>query len=186
MAALATGLAVAPNQPNSYGGALAINIAEQNIEARAHGNNELSGRSITVRAGTQQDNAHALTARALAGGGAKDDGAAGSIALNFTDDTIEASIGKSPVENGELTMDVTATNGISIAASNALEVQNVAGAGAVGIQADGKGGALAINVLKLATKALTGTTTTLATGGGLEIEATSQVNPTRGDLPGDR
>ncbi len=133
VAALADGMAVAPTNEDSYGGAIAVNIAEQTIEARAYNDNGLSGRQVTVRAGAEQGNSHTLKARALAGGGAKDDGFAGSIALNFADDKIEASIGKTPIENGQLTMNVTATSGINIAANSNLEVQNVAGAGAVGI-----------------------------------------------------
>lgn len=185
VAALADGMAVAPTNEDSYGGAIAVNIAEQTIEARAHNDNGLSGRQVSVRAGTEQDNTHTLKARALAGGGAKDDGVAGSISLNFADDKIEASIGKTPIENGQLTMNVTATSGISIEASSNLEVQNVAGAGAVGIQADGKGGALAVNFVRSDTNALTGPTTTLTSGGPLRILADSQINPTRGDLAGD-
>ncbi len=183
--AVADGLAVASTNEDSYGGAIAVNIAEQTIEARAHSNNGLSGREVFVRAGAEQGNSHTLKARALAGGGAKDDGVAGSIALNFADDKIEASVGKTPIENGQLTMQVTATHGIDIAAKSNLEVQNVAGAAAVGIQADGVGGALAVNFIRSATHALTGPTTTLTTGGPLSIVADSQINPTLGDLTGD-
>ena len=183
--ALATGLAVAPTNEDSYGGAIALNIAEQTIEARAHGNNSLSGQRIKVQAGGEQNNTHTLKVRALAGGGAKDNGVAGSIALNFADDRVEASIGKSPIVDAELTLDVTADSGISIIADSHLEVQNVAGAGAIGILADGKGGALAVNVLRTATNALTGPTTTLTTGGALKIAASGLIGPTHGDIAGD-
>ncbi len=183
--ALATGLAVAPTNEDSYGGAIALNIAEQTIEARAHTENSLSGRQILIRAGVDAGESHTLKTRALAGGGAKDNGVAGSIALNFTDDKIDASIGKSPLGDGLISMDVQATQGIQIEARSQLELQNVAGAGAIGLQADGKGGALAINVVKNETSASTGANTSVTTGGVFSVIADSHIHPTRGEMLGD-
>ncbi len=78
-----------------------------------------------MRASNVDGNSHSLRARALAGGGAKDDGVAGSIALNFSSDTIEASVGKSPIGDGLLTMDVEAQQGIQIVAIQTLNFKTL-------------------------------------------------------------
>lgn len=181
----ASGLAVSPTFADAYGGALAVNIAEQTFSARAYTDNALAGDIIAVRAGNLSGNTHMVKSRALAGGGAKDDGVAGSIGFNFVDDHTTASIGKSAIEGGILTMNVQAAKGISIVAQSDLEIQNIAGAGAVGITSDGVGGAVAINRILNSTDALTGPSTTLSTGGTLAIKANSNIAPTKGDITGN-
>ena len=180
-----SGLAVSPTFEEAYGGALSINIAEQTFTARAFTDNGLAGESVTVRAGNLTGNSHLVKSRALAGGGAKEDSVAGSIGFNIVDDKIAASIGQSPIENGVLTMNVQSAKGITIRSQSDLEIQNIAGAAAIGIQGDGVGGALAVNSIRNSTQSLTGPSTTLTTGGNLSVTASSNVEPTKGDVTGD-
>ena len=181
----ASGLTVSPTFSEAYGGAIAVNIAEQTFTARAYTDDGLSGDSIAVRAGNLNGNTHLVKSRALAGGGAKEDGKAGSIGFNIVDDHTSASIGKSPIADATLTMNVQSAKGITIRAQSDLEIQNIAGAGAIGITGDGVGGALAINRVLSDTEAFTGPSTTLTTGGTLAIQAVSNIAPTKGDVNGN-
>ncbi len=182
--ATADSLAASPSFASGRGGALAVNIAQQTILAHAFGQS-LTGETIKVEARGPADNSHLVKARALAGGGSKESGKAGSIGMNFVGDDVRASVGVSPLPDAVQNTNVTAEQGLSILATSDLEIQNIAGAGALGFEDDSTGGALAVNGINSTTEALTGPSTTINNGGKLLIEASSNIEPTKNDVFGD-
>ena len=185
VAADASSLAVSPAFSDAISGALALNIAEQSIVARAQSDNALTGNSITLRASGLASDSQLMHARALAGGGAVENGRAGSIGINIVQDNVQALLGQSTIPDADLTMFVNAPAGLVVDAKSQLEVQNVAGAAGIGLQTEGSGGALSLNALNVTTEALSGPTTTIHAGGVARFSADSSIAPTKGGLVGD-
>jgi hypothetical protein len=171
----ATGLAAALSLQDGIGAAVAANVVDINTHASAAGQS-LSGGNISILAGNASGDQYEVKSRALAGGGAKEDGKAGSFAANIVVGDTSATV----VEG----TNVSTTDDLEIGAQNDLRLQNIAGAGGIG-QNDGFGGALALNVVRNDTAASLGGGSFANIGGSMTILAEGSVKPIEGDVEQD-
>ncbi|MCK9231126.1 MAG: hypothetical protein M0P18_10660, partial [Syntrophales bacterium] len=169
------GAAISFDNDTSVGAAVALNVADVTNRASIGAGADVEADGITVRAVTPTGQANTFTTWALAVGGGKDYGVAGSAGVNVVIMDTEASIGQG--------VRLTSRGDIDVEARNTISYQNLAGGGGVGKKA-GVGIAVAANILTLNTDAVIGDSVHADAKSLFSVRAHSSITPLGLDIPG--
>ncbi|UZJ27066.1 hypothetical protein RHODO2019_19090 (plasmid) [Rhodococcus antarcticus] len=187
VAARGLGIALDPNNAKTnIGAGLGFNYLDATVTASTGSGDHLSGKGITVSAGTPRDSATGEPAQNTviswgfaASGGKTDPQVAGSVALNVIAYRTTAEVGLASV--------LGSTGGLTVSAVNPMGLQNLAAAGALSQGGVAVGAAIAINILTPVTTVAEvdsslAQLTTLDAAGALTVSAESSLGELGVDL----
>ncbi len=170
-----TGAALSFESDTGVGAAVGLNVGMVTNEAIIGSDIVVDAGNISIQAVTPEEKTNDFTVWALAIGGGKDNGVAGSAGINVMAMDTDAGTGTGTT--------LKSTGNIDIDAENDLSYQNIAGGGGVGKKA-GVGVAVAANIITMNTDAYIGDGTHADASEIISIDSDSSITPVNLEIPG--